>query len=64
MNDLLRKFLEQFNRFTPADIDLIIENTTIETFRKGDFRLKIRKWASRKLFAKKGIVYELFPFSS
>ncbi|WP_433832741.1 Crp/Fnr family transcriptional regulator [Flavobacterium anhuiense] len=36
MNNLLRKFLEQFNRFKPADIDLIIENTTIETFKKGD----------------------------
>ncbi|MBB4801560.1 CRP-like cAMP-binding protein [Flavobacterium nitrogenifigens] len=36
MNDLLRKFLEQFNRFKAADIDLIIENTTIETFKKGE----------------------------
>lgn len=37
MNDLLRKFLGQFNRFKPSDIDLIIENTTIEFFKKGDF---------------------------
>lgn len=54
MNDLLRKFLEQFSRFKPSDINLIIENTTIEFFKKGDFVVSERQVSDKCYLVLKG----------
>ena len=40
MNDLAKQFLLKFKQFTPEDISLILENTTVETFKKGEIVLK------------------------
>lgn len=40
MNDFPREFLLKFNRFKPEEIDFIIENTSVETFKKGETILR------------------------
>ncbi len=40
MNDLPREFLLKLKRFKPEEVDFIIENTMVETFRKGDVILR------------------------
>lgn len=36
----LKEFLLQFNRFSPDDLELVLQNTSVETFRKGDLVLE------------------------
>lgn len=40
MSDLPKGFLLKFKRFTPEDVSLILENTTVESFKKGEIVLK------------------------
>ena len=40
MSDLAKGFLLKFKRFTPEDVSLILENTTVESFKKGEIVLK------------------------
>lgn len=40
MSDLAERFLLKFKRFTPEDVSLILENTTVESFKKGEIVLK------------------------
>lgn len=40
MSDLAKRFLLKFKRFTPEDVSLILENTTVESFKKGEIVLK------------------------
>lgn len=40
MDDLLKQFLLKLKRFNSEEIKLIINNTTVETFKKGDLLLE------------------------
>lgn len=40
MSDLAKRFLLKFKRFTPEDVSLILENTSVESFKKGEIVLE------------------------
>lgn len=40
MSDLAKRFLQKFKRFTSEDVSLILENTRVELFKKGEVVLE------------------------
>jgi len=54
MSDLARKFLSGFNRFSPEEIELIIQNTCVEQVRKGELIIQEGKIAKKCYFVVHG----------
>ena len=54
MNELAKEYLRKFDRFKSGDIDQIIANTSVETFKKGDFLVREGKICDKCYFILKG----------
>ncbi|WP_314004281.1 Crp/Fnr family transcriptional regulator [Xanthocytophaga flava] len=56
MKDIARQFLLKFNRFSSNEIDLILYNTSIEEFRKGQFVIQEGSVCKKCYFVLKGVL--------
>ncbi|WP_338791777.1 Crp/Fnr family transcriptional regulator [Bernardetia sp. MNP-M8] len=54
MNEIAKKYLLKFNRFSSDEIDLIIKNTSVETFKKGDILIQEGNICRKCYFVLKG----------
>ncbi|HYG40858.1 MAG TPA: Crp/Fnr family transcriptional regulator [Cytophagales bacterium] len=54
MNDLLTQFISKFEKFSAEEINAIVENTRIESFKKGTIILKEGKVSDKCFFVLKG----------
>ncbi|GGG79685.1 cyclic nucleotide-binding protein [Parapedobacter pyrenivorans] len=59
MNELAKEYLRKFDRFKSDDIDQIIANTSVETFKKGDSPVREGKICDKCYFILKGCLRQL-----
>lgn len=60
MYDEVRKFLANFEMLTPEEVDIIVDNTNIREYKKGDFVLREGQMAKECYMVLKGLVREYY----
>ncbi len=60
MYDEVRKFVANFEMLTPEEVDIIVDNTNIREYKKGDFILREGQMAKECYMVLKGLVREYY----